>query len=62
MTTDQTRFHIIFKKLEELGSARQDSILIPEQGPTTSELDEISEVRRLAMTIADPEPNSYTTT
>ena len=61
----QTRYSIIFKKLAEVKDI--DSLGSKGLGPfdpklTESELDEISEIRRLALAISDPEPNSYTTT
>jgi len=53
-------YTIVFKKLEEVLVASPDLASRVELDP--NELDEINELRRLAVEISDPEPSSYTST
>ena len=57
VTPDYT---IVFKKLEEALIASPDLARSAELDP--NELDEINELRRLALEISNPEPSSYTST
>lgn len=55
------RFKIVFEKLAEAAASGEPAV--PEWTSLVSEeLDEISELRRLALEIAEPEPQSYTLT
>jgi len=53
-------YTIVFKKLEEVLIASPDLARPAELDP--NELDEINELRRLALEISNPEPSSYTST
>ena len=53
-------YTIVFKKLEEALTASPDLARPTELDP--NELDEINELRRLALEISNPEPTSYTST
>lgn len=57
----ESRFKIIFVKLAE-ALAQQPKPEAKQPEATPEELDEIDELRRLAMEITAPEPTSYTTT
>ena len=56
---EPSRFKIVFEKLAELTPANE---AVGEEGVTfvREELDEIAELRRLALEISEPEPGSYT--
>lgn len=60
---DESRFKIVFEKLSQ-AIGKQDWLceFPPESESMRAELEEISELRRLALEITDPEPMSYTTT
>jgi len=53
-------YTIVFMKLEEAPIASPDLARPAELDP--NELDEINELRRLALEISTPEPTSYTST
>jgi len=53
-------YTIVFQKLEEALTASPDLARPVELDP--NELDEINELRRLALEISNPEPSSYTST
>jgi hypothetical protein len=54
----QSRFKIVFDKLTEAVDQSQG---LPSEAPTdNAELDEIAELRKIALSISDPEPVSYT--
>lgn len=58
----ESRFKVVFEKLAE-ASEPAESPGHPQQVCVAhEELDEISELRRLALEIAEPEPRSYTIT
>ena len=54
-------FDIVFEKLTELLS-RDDERAIAVTAITSSELDEIEELRRFSAEIQEPQPPSFTTT
>jgi hypothetical protein len=57
---EQARFKVVFEKLTEATAGEAASL-----EPTAlvcAELDEISELRRLAVELSEPEPQSYTLT
>lgn len=57
------RFKIIFDEISKVEQDEQlESNLVAEVRELSDELEEIDELRRLAMDITDPEPKSYTAT
>lgn len=57
------RFKIIFDEVSKVEQdERLESNLAAEVQELSDELEEIDELRRLAMDIKDPEPKSYTAT
>ena len=58
---EQTRFKVVFEKVAEATSAGEPAVLEP-MSLVYAELDEISELRRLAVELSEPEPQSYTLT
>lgn len=58
---DASRFKVVFEKLSEIAppaeAAPAEQVWLVRE-----ELDEIAELRRLALEIAEPEPRSYTVT
>lgn len=58
---EESRFKIVFEKLAEVATS---SDLPGAEGAVLvrTELDEISELRRLSVELAEPEPQSYTLT
>jgi len=60
---DESRFRIVFEKLSQVtAEERSGDGLLDESGELTLELEAISELRRLSLEIAEPEPITYTTT
>lgn len=63
LVTDHARFSITFEKASqttlELWIAKES---IPPDHSAIKELEEIDELRRLALALAEPQPASYTTT
>lgn len=59
--TNESRFQIIFVKLAEALAEPAPSEAKP-RDTSPEEIDEIDQLRRLALEISDPEPMSYTTT
>ncbi len=56
-------FEIIYKKLEEIKSSSKsdENVLIAdEKEASSSEMDEIDELRKMVLEINDPEPYTYT--
>lgn len=62
--TAVNRFEIVFKELDSPASFVEPEALVwlMQPDPDPSELREIDELRRAAMEIAAPRPNSYTGT
>ena len=58
---EQARFKVVFEKLAEATANVEPAGLEP-TSLVFEELDEISELRRLALELAEPEPQSYTLT
>jgi len=58
---EQTRFKVVFEKLAEV-AAGGDPVGHEPTSLVYEELDEISELRRLAVELSEPEPQSYTLT
>lgn len=57
------RFKIIFDEISKIEQSNQvEPSLVAEVQELKDELEEIDELRRLAMDITDPEPQSYTIT
>jgi len=57
------RFKIIFDEISKIEqNDKTEQNLVSEVRELTDELEEIDELRRLAMDINDPEPKSYTVT
>ena len=57
------RFKIIFDEISKIEQNDQvDPNLVAEVQELSGELEEIDELRRLAMDITDPEPQTYTAT
>ncbi len=57
----ESRFRVIFEKLAEAEEAKEPPTPAP-AWIVREELDEIAELRRLALEITEPEPQSYTIT
>ena len=58
---EPSRFKVVFAKVAEaIGSGEPERAEQP--GLVSAELDEISELRRLALELSEPEPQSYTLT
>jgi hypothetical protein len=58
---DSSRFKVVFEKLSEI-SPTDEAARTEQVSFVREELDEIAELRRLALEIAEPEPRSYTVT
>lgn len=58
---EQARFRVVFEKLAEATASGEPAALAP-ASLVFEELDEISELRRLAIELSEPEPQSYTLT
>ena len=56
----QSRFKIVFEKLTEAEALDQSQTFSTEPPTDNAELDEIAELRKIALSISDPEPVSYT--
>ncbi len=59
---EQTRFKVVFEKLAEATSSAGETASLEPMSLVYEELDEISELRRLAVELSEPEPQSYTLT
>ncbi len=55
-------FDIVFEKLAELTRDGEDTAITVSATVTSSELDEIEELRRFSAEIQEPEPPSFTMT
>jgi hypothetical protein len=55
-------FDVVFEKLGEIARADDERAMDITLAPTSSELDEIEELRRFSAELQEPEPTSYTTT
>jgi hypothetical protein len=55
-------FEIVFEKLAEATSADGDGATSEDYRGILSEVDEVAELKRLALDMADPGEQSYTTT
>lgn len=55
-------FDIVFEKLKLALNEADDASLVIEAVTSTTELDEIDELRRLSAEIQEPDPTSFTTT
>lgn len=59
----QVRYKIIFQKLSEATAEQKSSVeAVREVEELQAELEEISELRRLGLEIAETKPKSYTST
>lgn len=56
------QFDIVFEKLAVVIQESDDTSVVIEAMTTTTELDEIDELRRLSAEIQEPERPTYTTT
>lgn len=56
----ESQYRVVFKKLSE--ASADDTALVIICQTMASELDEMSELRRVALEVREPEPVSYTTT
>ena len=59
---DQTRFQIVFQKLEEAAPCEGEPNSRAEEAALRQELDEIDELRRVLLEVLDEPVMSYTTT
>ncbi len=59
MKAMESRFKVVFDKLSEVTPA-EDPQSTRVDWLASGELDEIAELRRLAVALAEPEPQSYT--
>ena len=59
---DSSEYKIVFEKLREAQESEGREPTLPSIKLDLEELQEIDELRRLALEITDPDPTSYTTT
>ena len=55
-------FTIVFEQIEDEPNEQDPIISIEQSEADFAEIDEIDELRRIVLDLAEPEPSSYTTT